>query len=75
MKRAGEIFSGFCIVAIICIHLVMFFKPFEWQQKAAEKIDYQALFERLETEKRASDITSGFGLGADFDSAFPVSGQ
>ena len=67
MKRPGQIFSAVCIAFIICIHLVMFFKPFEWQRKAAEKMDYQAFFERLETEKRVAQIAHGLDSIVKFD--------
>lgn len=67
MKRAGEIFSWVCITLIIGFHLVQAFKPFEWQRKAAEKIDYQAFFQNREMEKRRMGFSHESPFQTDFD--------
>lgn len=59
MKRAGQIFSGICITLVVAIHLVQITKPFEWQRKAAEKIDYEAFFQQRDLERRAENIRLG----------------
>lgn len=50
MKKAGQIYSGICIAIIITLHLIMAFKPFEWQRQP--KVEPQQVIEIFRQEQQ-----------------------